>query len=481
MASIMIVEDSESLALVYQSYLKQEGYRVSHFSNGQSALAALTRQPPDLMLLDLKLPDMDGQQILEFVKERELATAVVVITAHGSVENAIEAMRLGAKDFLLKPVSKARLLVTAENMLRLSELDALVETLHQTFVVESFEKLIGKSLPMQQVYRIIESAATSKATVFITGESGTGKELCAQALHQRSPRNKAPFVAINCAAIPRELMESEIFGHVKGAFTGAVSNREGAAERAEGGTLFLDELCEMDLDLQSKLLRFLQTGQFSRVGSSKLQTADVRIVCATNRDPLTEVSEGRFREDLYYRLHVIPLALPPLRERGDDVLLIAEKLLSTISSEENRQFRGFSSDVQLWMKQYPWPGNVRELENVLRNVTVLHDGEQVERAMLPDLTPRAELNGIRKSVSDNERLSSVAEPLLAKTANVWLPDTLDSVQSFEYYERHLIEHVVDLHQGKVSEAAKKLGLNPSTLYRKIKQWKALDEQSQLPV
>nr|WP_205695340.1 sigma-54 dependent transcriptional regulator [Corallincola luteus] len=477
MASIMIVEDSQSLALVYQSYLKQEGYRVSHHASGKSALAALDRQVPDLMLLDLKLPDMDGQSILEFVAEQKLNVAVVVITAHGSLENAIEAMRLGARDFLLKPVSKARLLVTVENTLRLSELGALVESLHQTFVVESFEGLIGKSLPMQQIYRIIESAATSKATVFITGESGTGKELCAQALHQRSPRSKAPFVAINCAAIPRELMESEIFGHVKGAFTGAVTHREGAAEQAQGGTLFLDELCEMDLDLQSKLLRFLQTGQFSRVGSGKLQTADVRIVCATNRDPLTEVGAGRFREDLYYRLHVIPLVLPPLRDRGDDVLLIADALLVKICAEEQRRFSGFSAEVQVWMRQYLWPGNVRELENVLRNVAVLHDGDLVELSMLPDIQARFERAFAEPEIDiSHHRVSRQAQP---GSGDGWLPNSVEAVNAYEVYERCLIEHVVELHQGKVGEAAKKLGLNPSTLYRKIKQWKGQDEHQLL--
>ncbi|PCJ38707.1 MAG: hypothetical protein COA99_11370 [Moraxellaceae bacterium] len=236
---------------------------------------------------------------------------------------------------------------------------------------------------MQQVYRVIGAAAESKATVFITGESGTGKEVCALAIHEKSQRRDNEFVAINCAAIPRDLMESEIFGHVKGAFTGAHAAREGAASLASGGTLFLDELGEMDIDLQSKLLRFVQTGTFKKVGGSKLESVDVRFVCATNRDPLAQVARGEFREDLYYRLHVIPIELPPLRDRGSDALDIARNFLKCFAEEEEKSFVDFSLKTEAILSNYNWPGNIRQLQNVIRNVVVLNEGEQVLPEMLP--------------------------------------------------------------------------------------------------
>jgi two-component system repressor protein LuxO len=242
---------------------------------------------------------------------------------------------------------------------------------------------------MQAVYRTIEGAARSRASVFITGESGTGKELAAEAIHKASPRANKPLVALNCGAIPRDLLESEIFGHVKGAFTGATENRIGAARQADGGTLFLDEIGEMPLEMQVKLLRFVQTGSFQPVGASRPEKVDVRFVCATNRDPLAEVEAGRFREDLYYRLYVVPIELPPLRERGDDVLLIARHFLRQMAKEEDRAFRGFTPETEAAIRRYPWPGNVRQLRNVIANIVVLHDAEWVEARMLPPLLFRA--------------------------------------------------------------------------------------------
>ncbi|MGB5438989.1 MAG: sigma-54 dependent transcriptional regulator, partial [Gammaproteobacteria bacterium] len=382
-ANILLVEDSPSLAAVYESYLESADYRVNPVDSGGRALAELEKQVPDLVLLDLRLPDISGMEVLRQIHEREIGCAVIIITAHSSIDVAIEAMRYGAVDFVAKPFDAARLRVTVANVLEKRRLSNMVTYYQDTFGRDHFHRFIGGSLPMQTVFRIIESAASSKATIFITGESGTGKELCAEAIHQESPRREQAMVALNCAAIPRELMESEIFGHVKGAFTGAVGRRDGAASRADGGTLFLDEVCEMDLDLQSKLLRFIQTGRFQRVGDSKEEQVDIRFVCATNRDPLEEVRAGRFREDLYYRLNVIPVQLPPLRERGDDILQIAGEMLHRMASEENKGFRGLSPAVADVLAAHPWPGNVRELENVIRNIVVLHEGEQVSYDMLP--------------------------------------------------------------------------------------------------
>jgi two-component system repressor protein LuxO len=280
---------------------------------------------------------------------------------------------------LIKPCEADRLRITvskAIHQLQNSRYDIVGE-------INQYQGFIGSSESMQKVYKTIDSAASSKASIFITGESGTGKEVCAEAIHSVSNRSSQPFIALNCAAIPKDLIESELFGHVKGAFTGALIERKGAAELASGGTLFLDELCEMELDLQTKLLRFIQTGTFQKVGSSKLSRVDVRFVCATNKDPWQEVLKGRFREDLFYRLYVIPLHLPPLRERGDDIIEIAYSLLSFISIEENKQFGKFSEEVLRHFVAYPWPGNVRQLQNVLRNIVVLNQGTEVLLSMLP--------------------------------------------------------------------------------------------------
>jgi len=266
---------------------------------------------------------------------------------------------------------------------------------------------------MQAVYRIIDSAATSNATIFVTGESGTGKEVCANAIHQRSPRKTKPFIALNCGAIPKDLMESEIFGHVKGAFTGAVTNRDGAATQANKGTLFLDEICEMDLDLQTKLLRFIQTGSFQTVGGSQLETVDVRFICATNRDPWQEVQEGRFREDLYYRLHVIPIHLPPLRDRETDVKLLIDRLLLEYSKEENKEFEKFSSSAIRIMMDYSWPGNVRELQNIIRNIVVLNTGSEVT----PDMIPKAVSGNATHIQSEKTEMLSDGSPPLINQSN----------------------------------------------------------------
>ena len=364
---VLIVEDSPALSEVYAGYLREEPYAVTNVGDGASAMAYLERSPPEALLLDLKLPDMDGMDILRHVSRQQMPTSVVVVTGHGSVDTAVAAMRYGAFDFLEKPFDAKRLRVTLRNALEHQNLAALVDSIKEDFQRERYHGFIGGSLEMQTVYRIIDSAAPSKATVFITGESGTGKELCAEAIHRQSPRREAPFVALNCGAIPRDLMESEIFGHVRGAFTGAARERLGAAGQADKGTLFLDEIAEMDLDLQTKLLRFVQTAAYQKVGGTRLESVDVRFICATNRDPLQEVAAGRFREDLYYRLHVIPIHMPALRERKDDVLLLARYFLAKIAKEEGKAFCGLAPEAQDALLSFDWPGNVRQLQNVIRS------------------------------------------------------------------------------------------------------------------
>ena len=459
---VLIVEDTPSLARLYAEYLRGEPYTVLIAETGGHALEILSDTTPDVMLLDLQLPDMNGLDILRQLAARALPTAIVVITAHGSVGNAVEAMRCGAYDFIVKPFTADRLLVTLRNALERQKLSAIVSSLAEDYAGDRFCDFIGASLPMLAVYRIIESAAKSRATVFITGESGTGKELCAEAIHALSPRSEGPFIAINCGAIPKELMESEIFGHVKGAFTGAVSDRDGAATRAHGGTLFLDEICEMDLGLQTKLLRFLQTGTFQRIGSGKTESVDVRYVCATNRDPWAEVQSGRFREDLFYRLHVIPCALPPMRDREEDVLLIARHFLTLYAAEESKHFQRFTPPAEAAIRAYPWPGNVRQLQNLIRNIVVLNDGPEVTVAMLPEpLGPVGDSETVTAPRIHGRRASDNGEaPPPPRVRPLW------------EVEKEAIETAIAMCDGNVPKAAALLDISASTIYRKRLAWEA---------
>ncbi|MCC7274925.1 MAG: sigma-54-dependent Fis family transcriptional regulator [Alphaproteobacteria bacterium] len=452
---VLLIEDTPSLAALYVEYLRREPIRVVTVATGGEGIAAIRGHAPAAVLLDLNLPDMPGMEILKEVTTNKYGCSVIVVTAHGSINVAVEAMRHGAYDFLMKPFDPDRLKVTLRNALAHQKLLTMVETYRETFDRTGLGCLIGSSLPMQQVYRIIESAAPSRATVFVTGESGTGKELCAAAIHQLSPRRGGPYVALNCAAISRELIESEIFGHVKGAFTGATVDRDGAASRANGGTLFLDELCEMDLSLQSKLLRFLQTSSFVRVGGNHEETADLRFICATNRDPFVEVRAGRLREDLFYRLHVVPVHMPPLRERGEDVLLLANYFLSRFAEEEGRHFRGFAPDAEAALLNYDWPGNVRQLQNAIRNAVVLNDGETVTASMLP-----APLTTVA---------SSAAAPAAAAATTVHAAEVGD-IRPLADIERETIERAIALCGGNIPRAAELLDISPSTIYRKRQRW-----------
>ena len=372
-------------------------------------------------------------------------------------------MRAGAIDFIIKPPSADRVVVTLRNALERQRLEEIVETYREQFDRHEFCGFIGSSLPMQGVYRIIDCAAPSKATVFITGESGTGKEVCAEAIHMRSPRRDASFVGLNCAAIPAELIESEIFGHVKGAFTGAVSDREGAAARANGGTLFLDEICDMKLGLQAKLLRFIQTGTFQKVGETVTHKVDVRFLCATNRDPLEEVEADRFREDLYYRVHVIPIHLPPLREREDDIVSIANHFLESFAEEEGKSFDGFAPDAIRIISTYAWPGNIRQLQNIIRNVVVLNPGGEVTAQMLPP-----PLNTLDPD-DQTARMASPSDSGVSRPANAG--ESPASIRPLWQVERDTIESAIRNCGGNVSQAAARLEINASTIYRKRQSWK----------
>ena len=494
-ARVLLVEDTPALARTYLGFMRDEPYTVEHVESGGDAKKKLTDEEIDLVLLDLRLPDISGQEVLGWMRDQGIMIPVIVITAQGSVGVAVDAMRAGAADFLMKPFAEDRLLVSIRNHLDQSrflkaaeskavaavpEVDAPaqkpISSAEPSFdddQEEGFSGFIGSSVPMRAVYRLINSAAKSNATVFITGESGTGKEVCSQAIHDNSQRAKKKFVAINCAAIPGELMESEIFGHIKGAFTGATSDKMGAAKLAHGGTLFLDEICEMSPHLQTKLLRFIQTGTFNPVGQPTPETVDVRFICATNRDPLEEVAAGRFREDLYYRLHVVPIHLPPLRARGEDMLLIGRRLLLQYAAEEGKGFTGFSEDAKEAIRAYQWPGNVRQLQNILRNGVVLGDGPELTAAMLRAPVGLAGAGSVDSAPARPARAPvHVAEQAVSTPNPRDLNALAEAIRPMHEVEREAIERAVGLCAGDVRKAAVFLNLSPATIYRKQKQWRA---------
>jgi DNA-binding NtrC family response regulator len=407
---------------------------------------------------------MGGIEILKDIQAKNLDITFIVITANGSVSAAVDAMRLGAYDFLIKPFSNERLVTSVSNAIEREKLKKKVDTLARD-TTESLSGFIGNSVSMQNVYKTISNVSNSKAPVFITGESGTGKEVTARALHDLSDRKEQPFVAINCAAIPDNLMESEIFGHIKGAFTGAENARKGAASMADGGTLFLDEICEMDIGLQSKLLRFIQTGKIKRVGSDWLEDVDARIVCATNRDPMQEVAEKRFREDLLYRLNVLSIELPPLRERGSDILTLAEHFLHEYTKEERKTFNSISQAAQTDLLAYRWPGNIRELQNTIRKAVVMFDGPELDANML-------QMQAM-KSGAEYALIQAVEDRAQDFPERPQLDVTLD--RPFVDIEREIIEAVIDLCNGSIPKAARMLELSPSTIYRKREGWTPIDK------
>ncbi|HFQ5064475.1 TPA: sigma-54-dependent transcriptional regulator [Vibrio vulnificus] len=491
-AKVLLVEDSTSLAILYKQYVKDEPYDIFHVETGRDAIQFIERNTPQLVILDLKLPDMSGEDVLDWINQNDVPTAVIIATAHGSVDIAVSLMNKGAEDFLEKPIKADRLKTSIAVHLKRAKLEHLVENMQSRFDRPRYHGFIGACLPMQAVYKTIDSVAPTTASVFINGESGTGKEVCAEAIHKQSLRKEQPFIAINCGAIPRDLMESEIFGHLKGAFTGATTDRKGAAMLANGGTLFLDELCEMELEMQKKLLRFLQTGTFTPLGGSKEVKVDVRIICATNRDPLKEVEEGRFREDLYYRVHVVPIEMPPLRERGNDIVELANHFLKTYAKEDGKKFNSISKEAQSILKKYNWPGNVRQLQNIIRNIVVLNDDNQLNVEHLP-----AQLTTKPQTVKEPAKLSTPPQPAQAvihemhkghealnhhsletqtSKANPLAHNAFHhsdgSIRPMWQIEREAIQNAIAFCDGNVISAAVMLELSPSTVYRKKQAWEA---------
>ncbi|AQS38802.1 response regulator with CheY-like receiver, AAA-type ATPase, and DNA-binding domains [Shewanella psychrophila] len=486
--TVLLVEDSMSLGALYTEYLRSEGAKVTHVNHGEDALTELTIWQPDLLVLDIKLPDMSGMDILQKVQTQYPDTTVIMITAHGTIDLAVESMKSGAFDFIIKPFDAKRLSITVRNALKQRQLVNLVANYENSLPKANYMGFIGESLAMQTVYKTIDCVANSKASAFIIGESGTGKEVCAQAIHHAGNRRDKPFIALNCASIPKDLIESEIFGHTKGAFTGAIANRDGAATRAHGGTLFLDEVCEMELELQSKFLRFIQTGIFQRVGGTKEEKVDVRFVSATNRIPWDEVKAGRFREDLFYRLHVIPIELPALRGRGKDVLLLAQKFLKEYNAEEGKQFKSFSIEAKKVLQTYNWPGNVRQLQNIIRQIVVLNSSDIVDESMLPALfkpdsgSGQPQIKPIISIASANQTSAinsgeslAIDEQLSSKnlqSADLG-KDKAEAIIPLWLSEKQTIEAAIEQCNGNVPKAAAMLDISASTIYRKRQGWDEL--------
>ncbi len=451
---VLLIEDTPSLQLIYRSVLAGAGHDVRVAASAAEGLALFVQSGALVVLLDLGLPDRDGLDLMAEMMALRPETKVIIITANGSINKAVEAMRAGAHEFLVKPFDEARFLNAVGNAVE--RIPPRRQTTREAGQGAG-PAFIGSSEVMARIHAKIASVAGSMATVFITGESGTGKELCALAVHGNSPRAKGPFIALNCGAIPHDLLESEVFGHVKGSFTGAISDKPGAATAADGGTLFLDEICEMAPALQTKLLRFLQTSTVLPVGATRPIKVNVRIVCATNRDPLEAVRRGQFREDLYYRLFVVPIHMPPLRDRADDVIEIAESALLRFAEEEGRRFDGLTPEVADLFRRLPWPGNVRQVLNVIRNVVVLNEGGPVTLSMLPeDLVRMSE--------------ASISAPHAAPQAEEDLQ--LDALlgRPLAEVERIIVTATLARHGGSVPKAARVLDLSPSTLYRKLEAW-----------
>ena len=467
LGKILVAEDEESLRFVLKKALEGEGYWVQTAASGSGARQSLTDSSFDVALVDIKLPDIDGLTVLKEIKDRGVETAMIIMTAQNTMRNAIGAMKSGAFDYITKPFDLEEVLVLVKRAVDSRKLTRDFRELKQE-VKKRFEpgvNIIGTSSSMQAVYKTIGQVVDTQATILIQGESGTGKELVAKTIHYNSPRWNQPFVAINCAAIPRDLLESELFGHERGAFTGALDRRIGKFELAEGGTLFLDEVGDIPLELQTKLLRVLQDREYSRVGGREILKANVRILAATNQDLEKAVHEKRFREDLYFRLKVIPIYLPALRERRGDIPLLIAYFTEKINREMGNQISGVSPEALRLLEDHPWPGNVRELENTLIRAAVLSSGP----ILFPkDFTLQSKQAAAAPEVDQlslEEIIRHKLEDYFRRTEGIEVDNLYSLV--IERIERPLIELTLRKTRGNQIRAAQILGINRNTLRKKI--------------
>ncbi len=452
---VLVVDDEENFRHMLSVILKKEGYDVEAASNGEEALQKITVSPYDQILCDIRMPKMDGLDFLNEAKKVGIDSTIIMMSAYGTVDIAIEAIKLGAYDYISKPFKPDEIILTLKKAEERERLRRENELLRKEVKKEySFENIISKNKQMQKIFEVITKVAQYKSTILVTGESGTGKELVARALHYNSDRAQNPFVAVNCGAIPENLLESELFGHAKGAFTDAIRTKKGLFEEADEGTLFLDEIGELPPQLQVKLLRVLQEGEIRRVGESKSIQVDVRIVAATIKDLVKEVNEGRFRDDLFYRLNVLPIHIPPLRERKEDIPLLTAHFIKKYGEATNKPVVGIDSRALEALMNYKWYGNVRELENTIERAVVLADRENIEMENLP-----LEVQNFQEEIQ--------LEPLAEEEYSI--------KKSSRFLEMNLIKKALKKTKGNHTHAAKLLEISHRALLYKIKEYGIVED------
>ncbi len=466
---VLIIDDEPVLARLLEYTLEHAGYGVTVAHTGGGGLKRAEAGFDGVVLLDLKLPDWEGLDLVEPLLSANPANRIIIMTAHGSIDAAIEATRRGAYDFITKTDDVAgRVAVSVKNAFRDREMAWRVTELEEAVHGQAgFSGIVAASSEMGRVFNTLRHALESRVTVLIEGESGTGKELVARALHDDGPRAKGPFVALNCAGIPETLLESELFGHERGAFTGAVATKKGKFELADGGTLFLDEIGEMPMHLQSKILRALETRSIERVGGSHPLDVDVRVVSATNRELAAMVSEGTFREDLYYRLAVFPIVLPPLRDRSGDVSLLANHFVRKFAAEEGKRITGIAPAAMQTLELYAFPGNVRELQNVIRRAVVVASGTQLTLVDLPQSV--VETTRHLRLAQEQERATPLSSSMSLERAFELLFQEPEELPTSETVEAELIRRAMRLHAGNVAKVARTLELSRATLYRRLER------------
>ena len=475
--TVLVVDDDPTQRRLIQAVLEREGFAVAHAENGDEALKRLIAGgAADVVLLDLIMPGMSGQDTLVEMRARGFNQPVIVVTATGGIETVVQAMQAGALDFFVKPAAPERILVSIRNALNMGALKGEVERLKKHASGRTtFDDLIGSSPAMQMVKRLGQRGAKSGIPILITGESGVGKEVIARAVHGSSDRAGKPFVAVNCGAIPENLVESILFGHEKGSFTGATDKHLGKFQEANGGTLFLDEVGELPLDIQVKLLRALQESEIDPIGAKRSIKVDVRIVSATNRDLSQAVAEGRFREDLFYRLNVFPIEAPALRERKDDVPALVDHFVRRFNVEEGKSVVGASAETMAFLAAYDWPGNVRQLENAVYRAIVLADAPYLQPHDFPSISgvaaPPPEMAGVTQPESAAQAAAPAGQEASQASADapVKILDGRGHLRTLEQIERDLIQLAIEIYSGHMSEVARRLGIGRSTLYRKVRE------------
>ena len=446
--TILVVDDEPGIIAMLSGLLEDEGYAVVTADRGREALSLLKGNRVDLVMLDLRLPDLDGLEVLKQIRVDDANLPVIMMSGHGTIPTAVEATKLGAYDFIEKPLEPVeRLLLVVEHALNEQKLKR--ENINLRRELSEKYEMVGESKPMQLLYKQIMKIAPSNGRVLITGETGTGKELAARAIHQNSKRADNPFIKVNCAAIPEELIESELFGHEKGAFTGAISTQVGKFEQAHRGTLFLDEIGDMSLSTQAKVLRTLQENEIQRVGGKNIIEVDVRVIAATNKNLAKEINEGRLREDLFYRLNVIPLHIPPLRERNEDIPLLVNRFIQQFCRENGKRMKSISPEALELLKRYDWPGNVRELGNIIERMIIVVEGDEI-------------------SVDDVTVVSS----LCGDTVRDEIPTGEESLRELvSQYEKKLTLDALERNDWNISRTARELKIDRANLHRKLRQWK----------